>query len=387
MTWLSLSWSSRVSTTLIDFVICYHRFLLLPYGFNSAGFTRFEWYLRSPLFFLHFDFLDLLRQRHSFCLFQEHHVAQTYDTKQNEDCHRIDVVSLEIAEVDRAGSWGKSTYSWNYPWSDSSGSWWIEFTEVNLEVAEIEGDRPSKDEDNDDLYDSFNTKALIFRFLHKVKQQSTGGAYTKENHAPGFSWYTLNQKERRNKSTQLRKLNYKIADVDIETNTVNDKSRPVVHRIGHKGHDRSTNCDDSKTGKSAKVKRSYDLPIVILCHLLCHYILNIFFSKYIINSMIYLPYLVHDLHRFLRPFFQQKLRSFIAEEVQEHQVDDAGSCQDYDPYNSPVVHKIEESCDDDGPYWEPNLHKDWVFLSLLLSDDLPEVKKADINTNIRTESA
>ena len=103
--------------------------------------------------------------------------------------------------------------------------------------------------------------------------------------------------------------------------------------------------------------------------------------------MIYLPYLVHYLHRFLRPFFQQKLRSFITEEVQEEQVDDTRSCQDYDPDNSPIIYKIEESCDNDGPYWEPDLHKNWVFLSFLLSDDLPEEKKADIDTDIRTKSA
>ena len=152
-------------------------------------------------------------------------------------------------------------------------------------------------------------------------------------------------------------MNYKIAEVDVEANTVNDKSRPIVHSIGHKGNNRSTDCDDSKTGESAKVKRSNDLPIIILCHLLCHYILKILFSKYVVNSMIYLPYLVHYLHRFLRPFFQQKLRSFITEEVQEEQVDDTRSCQDYDPDNSPIIYKIEESCDYDGPYWEPDLHK------------------------------
>ena len=96
---------SRVAATLIHPFFSYQRLLLLTLDrSDSTGSTSLERNLRPFLIFLHLYFLNLFSQGHSFGLFQQNYVAHSDDAEQNEHCHGVYVVSLEIAQVDGTGS-------------------------------------------------------------------------------------------------------------------------------------------------------------------------------------------------------------------------------------------------------------------------------------------
>ena len=83
--------------------------LLIPtdlIALNRPDIRSLDRNLAPPLFFRHLNLLNLFLQGHTFSLIQEHNVAEADNGKKDEDGHGVDVVSLEVAQVDRAGGWG-----------------------------------------------------------------------------------------------------------------------------------------------------------------------------------------------------------------------------------------------------------------------------------------
>ena len=114
---------------------------------------------------------------------------------------------------------------------------------------------------------------------------------------------------------------------------------------------------------------------------------DVLLGEEVIETVVYFGDFVHYFGCVFGALFYQKLGGLVTEEVHEEEVDQSGDGQGEDPDEAPVVEQVEEAGDDDGADWEPYLHKNWVFLSFLIADDLPEEEKGNINHDIRAESA
>lgn len=160
----------------------------------------------------------------------------------------------------------------------------------------------------------------------------------------------------------LRELDERAAEENIEAHFVHDQRGPVVHRVSEKGEHAARHRPSPQARETAEVDGRDYLVLEIGDQLIISYALQVFLLEGLLAVEVELSDAIERGQRLRKASVEEELRCFLDVAVNEKELDECGRGHQQAPHHSPVLEEIEEEGRSQSPQREEHLHDYRVFL-------------------------